>query len=224
MISVLLLVALSAPAQVPAAQGATNFDYSAASPTAAQIDAYLARKKSPMSGLGESFSSHGREYNVDPRLVVAIAGAETTFGAHVCAEKNAWNWFYRRNCPQSPFTTYEAGLDRVAKFLRLSYINRGYDSVELIREKYCAAGCANWIPLVTAFYREMPSNTMAAPPASTPTQPPAAIPQPPVSTANPSPSAAGPQRGMRILGLPPFVLFFAAALIVAVWVSRSFRL
>jgi membrane-bound lytic murein transglycosylase B len=78
----LLLFAVAASAQ-------TGLEYSAASPTAAQIDAYLARKKSALGGLGASFESYGREYNVDPRLVVAIAGAETTFGAHVCVPADA---------------------------------------------------------------------------------------------------------------------------------------
>ena len=192
----LLLFALAASAQ-------TSLEYSAASPTAAQIDAYLARKKSALAGLGASFENYGRTYDVDPRLVVAIAGAETTFGAHVCAERNAWNWFYKRTCPPSTFETYEAGMERVAKFLRLSYINRGYDSIELIRQKYCATGCENWIPLVTTFYQEMPSNVTAIP-----------------SSSAPAPAPASRQ-ATRILGMPPFVWFFAAALIVALWVSRS---
>jgi hypothetical protein len=221
-IAALPWVVAFAAAQTPAPPPST-FDYSAVSPTAAQIDGYLARKRSPMSGLGESFSRLGQEYNVDPRLVVAIAGAETTFGGHVCAERNAWNWFYRRNCPQSPFPTYEAGLERVAKFMRLSYINRGYDSIELIRYKYCAAGCENWIPLVTTFYREMPSNSMAAPPA--PVSNPAITPSNPPVTPSTSPDPSVPQarQGARIFGLPPFVLFFAAALIVAAWASRALR-
>src|SRR5689334_19737897 len=89
---------LAAAQMAPPASAPQPFDYSPASPAAARIDAYLARKRSPLSGLGASFSGYGRDYNVDPRLVVAIAGAETTFSGHVCVEKNAWNWFYRRNC------------------------------------------------------------------------------------------------------------------------------
>ena len=205
-----LAVAAQPPPVLP------NLDYSPESPGTAQIDAYLARKKSPMGGMGESFSTYAREYNVDPRLLVAIAGAETTFGGHVCAERNSWNWFYRRNCPQSPFPTYQAGLERVAKFMRLSYLNRGYDSIELIRYKYCATGCDHWIPLVSAFYREMPSQGAVA----SPLPPPAAISPVPVSQA-PNPQAPPLREGPRIFGLPPFVLFFAAALMVSVWVSRS---
>lgn len=218
MIAILPFVCALAVTQTsPATRQAENFDYTVASPTAAQIDTYLARKRSPMAGLGESFSNYGRTYNVDPRLVVSIAGAETTFGEHVCADNNAWNWFYRRNCPQSPFATYEAGMERVAKFMRLSYINRGYDSIELIRHKYCAAGCQNWIPLVTTFYSEMPSNAAAAQPSPTAPNPAAPPANQPVS------STAQSRDGLRILGLPPFVLFFAAVVVVAIWASRALR-
>ncbi len=195
----MLAVAAQTALQAPA----STFDYSPASPAAAQIGDYLARKKSPMVGLGESFSNYGRAYNVEPRLIVAIAGAETGFGRHVCADKNSWNWFYRRNCPESPFPTYEAGLERVTRFMRLSYINRGYDSIQLIRSKYCAAGCENWVGLVSRFYGEMPANALPAP---IPTVP-----------------AAPPRDGLRVFGLPPFLLFFAATFVVAIWASRSLR-
>ena len=53
---------------------AAGLDYSAASPSAAQIDDYLTHKHSPMAGMGSVFAGYGRDYDVDPRLVVAIAG------------------------------------------------------------------------------------------------------------------------------------------------------
>ena len=203
-----------------AAPTATVFDYSPASPNGVQIDGYLTRKKSPLAGLGESFSTYGRDYNVDPRLIVAIAGAETTFASRVCVEKNAWNWFYGRNCPQSPFASYEAGLERVSRFMRLSYLNRGYDSVELIRYKYCATGCENWVHLVSTFQAEMPANSAPSAPASPPSTP---VTKAPSGVVPPAVTAPDPRSGIRILGLPPFVLFFAAALLVGAWATRSLK-
>jgi len=198
-------------AQLPLS--ANVLDYWNGGPTSAQIDEYLTRKNSPLAGLGPSFASFGRDYNVDPRLIIAIAGAETTFGHHICAEKNAWNWFYRGNCPDSPFATYEAGLERVTRFMRLSYLNRGYDSIELIRYKYCAVGCENWVSLVTAFRTEMPSD--AIPSANSPT---------PRVTASPGASRSV-RRGeeISVFGLPVYLLFFVGALFVAIWAFRLFR-
>jgi membrane-bound lytic murein transglycosylase B len=83
----LVLMALAAwplAAQVP-------LEWDATSPNGAQIAAYLQRKNSAMAGIGATLEDLARQYNLDPRLIVAIAGAETTFGKHVCAVNNAWN-------------------------------------------------------------------------------------------------------------------------------------
>jgi len=60
---------------------------------AAKIDAYLAAKNSPLAGYGAAFVSSGVFYNVDPRLIVAIAGAESSFALD----------FLRRGCFKSDF-------------------------------------------------------------------------------------------------------------------------
>jgi cell wall-associated NlpC family hydrolase len=50
--------------------------------TASAIDAYLASKGSPLTGLGAVFVSEGRSAGLDPRFLVAISGAETSFGTY----------------------------------------------------------------------------------------------------------------------------------------------
>lgn len=206
-----------------------SLDYSPASPTDEQINQYLTRKESPMSGIGASLVALGREYEVDPRLVVAISGAETTFGKHVCAENNAWNWFHHRTCPQSPFAGYQEGAERVTKFLRLSYLNQGYDSIELIQHKYCASGCANWTPLVTNFYAEMPANAVAPPqpvksePAKTESEAP-----PPKADANTTPPKPASDVDeieatlrKRVFGAPMYVVVLVGVLAVGAWAVRG---
>ena len=49
---------------------------------ARQIDGYLASKASPLTGLGAVFVSEGEAVGLDPRMLVAIAGAETSFGTY----------------------------------------------------------------------------------------------------------------------------------------------
>ena len=53
----------------------------AAAPDASQLDAFLAQHASPMTGTGATFIREGQEHGVDPVFLVAIAGAETSFGA-----------------------------------------------------------------------------------------------------------------------------------------------
>ncbi len=49
---------------------------------AQQINGYLASKFSPLTGLGAVFVSEGEAVGLDPRLIVAIAGSETSFGTY----------------------------------------------------------------------------------------------------------------------------------------------
>lgn len=53
-----------------------------AAPGAASIDAYLAAKLSPLTGMGSTFVAESARVGLDPRLLVAIAGAETSFGTY----------------------------------------------------------------------------------------------------------------------------------------------
>ncbi|MBI3573280.1 MAG: hypothetical protein HY092_03720 [Candidatus Kerfeldbacteria bacterium] len=59
-------------------------------------DQYLRSKNSPIAGSGSVLIQAGRQWNIDPRLVIAIAGQETTFGTNLgCnTQYNAWSWFW----------------------------------------------------------------------------------------------------------------------------------
>ena len=80
--------------------------------TAAGIDRYLQSKASPLVGAGAAFLRAGVRYHVDPRLIVAIAGAESYFGLQLCAPYNAWGW----GCPDGPvrFASWEDAIDAIA--------------------------------------------------------------------------------------------------------------
>ena len=129
-----------------------------------RINAYLSQKNARLAGTGADFVAEAKTYGVDPRLPVAMSGAESSFGNHVCDSEhfNAWNWFwcYATNtcegnpCKNSPFPSWKQGITTVTKFLRRSYINKGYDSIPLIGAKYCKEGCQFWVGNVTKFYRD----------------------------------------------------------------------
>jgi hypothetical protein len=101
---------------------------------------------------------------VDPRLLVAIAGAESSFGQITCGPHNAWGWA----CPNDPaeFGTWAAGIDTVTEGLRRYYLDEGRTSVRLIHQKYAPNGAANdptglnshWPRNVTKFLVELGGN------------------------------------------------------------------
>jgi hypothetical protein len=109
---------------------------------------------------------------VDPAFLVAIAGAETSFGEFLYSENgdqctfNAFNWFYGATWPQSDFGSWDEAIARVAEGLSGSlYYGSGLYSVAAIAPKYCPDGTANWINNVTSFMSQLggdPADTRLA--------------------------------------------------------------
>jgi len=150
------------------------------------IDQYLASKPnthnySPMVGRGSVFESDGAEYTIDPRLIVAISGAETSFATGKCHKtpvvdtRNAWNWFwcYGNNscgtdvCDNSTFDTWDSGIKTLSKYVKRNYIMKGLTDVRKIQVKYCTEGCDYWVKNVQTFMQQMggdPENLTVARP------------------------------------------------------------
>jgi hypothetical protein len=138
---------------------------SAAAPDAAQIDDFLAVHGSPMTGTGATFVAEGREHGVDPAFLVAITGAESSFGQLLYSENgdqctyNAFNWFYGPTWPQSDFGSWDEAIGRVAQGLAGElYYGVGLYSVQAIAPKYCPDGTGNWISNVTSFMTQLGGN------------------------------------------------------------------
>ena len=126
--------------------------------TAQAIDDYLKKKGSKLSGKGATFISSGRGQDVDPRLLVALAGAETTFAAEITmGEFNAWNWLWNRKDPSnSAFTRWEHGIQSVANGLRRLYLDLKLSDGKSIYEKYCdGPGCAHGLKNLESFLNEL---------------------------------------------------------------------
>jgi BON domain len=138
------------------------------------IDRYLARKPtlrtpSPLTGNGPIFELDGKQYTIDPRLIVGISGAETSFATGKChstpvsTTRNAWNWFYcygsgscgKDVCTNSPFDSWESGINIVSKYMQRNYVMKGLTDVRKIQTKYCISGCTYWVPNVEAIMKEM---------------------------------------------------------------------
>lgn len=210
LLALLLLVALAALA----AQVAQ------ATPSAAQIDTFLAAQGSPLAGEGATFCSAGQQYGVDPAFLVAIAGAETSFGQYLycsgtqTASYNAFNWFYGPTRAASSFTSWDQGIETVAQGLAGPlYYGAGRTSVAAIAPVYCTQGTAAWIANVTLFLAELggnPGDTRWSAAATTPTQ----------RTPTPSPSASP----ATLVVAPPVAVHPAAPLRVGEQVTIDFTL
>lgn len=109
--------------------------------SAESIDLYLQSKGSPLAGEGAAFLEAGVEHKVDPRLVVAIAGAESYFGIQTCAPHNAWGW----GCPSNPFSfrDWPHAIDTVTLGLRENYVDDGLTTVGEIHLRYAPPNATN---------------------------------------------------------------------------------
>ena len=179
-------LALALAALAAAALAGAFAPAAAAAPDAATIDAFLTDHGSPMAGNGAAFVAAGEQHGVDPAFLVAISGAETSFGQSLYSQHgdvctyNAFNWFFGATWPQSDFASWSDGISRVAQGLAGPlYYGAGLYSVVTIAPRYCPDGTANWVANVTAFMTALggnPADTrLFAPSASPPSVQPGLI-------------------------------------------------
>ena len=124
--------------------------------SAARLDTYLVAKSSPMISQGLNTLQVGLQYGLDPRLLIALAGAETGFGSQITRGKNnAWNWLY--NGRNSPFDSWLSGMTSVAK--GLTKPTSVYDlssTTSFYLQRYChGARCPLGLRDLDQFMREL---------------------------------------------------------------------
>jgi murein DD-endopeptidase MepM/ murein hydrolase activator NlpD len=136
---------------------------------AQQIDQWIAAKNpgAPLAGYGAVFVREGKANGIDPRLLAAIARAETSLGSDPGAIgiHNAFGWGVNR-----PFPSWEDNISTVAKGLKSGYIDQGLDTIDEIQKKYCPVGAANdprgvnvnWLRNVRLLYGELGGNPDAS--------------------------------------------------------------
>jgi len=99
---------------------------------------YLAKYNSPMKDQAQDFIDAARAYNVDWKLVPAIAGVESTFGKFIPGGYNAWGWgVYGTQAIY--FTSWRDGIFTVTKGLKENYINKGLTDPFAMNRIYAAS-------------------------------------------------------------------------------------
>jgi hypothetical protein len=112
-----------------------------------------------MVGQGTNLVNSGAQYNVDPRLLVSLAGAETGFGNNITAGQfNAFNVLYHGL--NSPFTSFQSAINSVGR--SLTNPQNGYDftNTSTLYAHYCSGpGCSTGLQNVNTFMNQQGANT-----------------------------------------------------------------
>ena len=196
-VPLLVVIAVAHPSSCTAAGGVGALPGSV---SAANLDAYLASKASPLAGQGSALAAAGARHGVDPRFVAAVAGAESGFGRILCAPFNAWGY----GCPDAPagFGSWPEAIEKVSQGVHDGYLAQGRTSVPAISARWAPVGAANdpgnlnsdWSRNVATYLGEQggdPANVALAP------TPDPATPSPPGSPGAAATAPAGPgQQGL----------------------------
>lgn len=128
---------------------------------AAALDGYLATKGSPMTGLGAVFVSEARAVGFDPRFIVAISGAETSFGTYGPSQliQNAFGMG-----PGIAYASWADAIRAVARNLAGHlYVGEGRHTIAAIQQRWAPHGAnndptglnSNWTRNVSTYYAEL---------------------------------------------------------------------
>lgn len=116
------------------------------------LSAYLASYDSPLEYHAQDFVDAAKEYNLDWKMLPAIAGVESTFGRFIPGGYNAYGWGVYGN-QAIYFKSWKEGIFTVAKGLRENYFNRGLTEPYSINRVYAAS--PRWGGNVTYFMRDL---------------------------------------------------------------------
>lgn len=131
------------------------------------LNAFLSSESSPMAGEGQTFVNYGQIYDVDPRFIVAISSAESSFGQNgSCAKLYHNAWGYGGGWPSCwNFPSWSDAIKQVTATIGNSYFKQ-YNQTTIDsfvnppngtnpnspNHCYCCSGCTNWISNVKSAY------------------------------------------------------------------------
>lgn len=109
---------------------------------ASRLRMFLKSYDSPLAAEADTFVAEADKYNLDWKLVAAIAGVESTFGKHIpTGSYNGWGWgIFTGASDGVHFKNWADGIAVVSEGLRTNYINRGADTIYDIGWIYAANG------------------------------------------------------------------------------------
>ncbi len=129
-------------------QKSPSFDY-----RVANLENYLESHNSPLSEYAEDFVFYADNYDLDYRMVPAIAGVESTFGKRI--PRNSYNAYGWAN-GEYKFSSWEDSIEHVSMTLKTKYIERGASSISRIAKRY-APPSTTWGGNVKFFMKKIDS-------------------------------------------------------------------
>lgn len=109
-----------------------------ADPRVVILKNYLAKFNSPLEDSATDFVEAADKYQVDWKLVAAIAGVESTFGKFTPGGYNCWGWGVYGDQALG-FKSYKDGIYTVTEGLRKNYIDKGLTKPLAINRVYAAS-------------------------------------------------------------------------------------
>lgn len=161
MLTIIVLAAVATPVSAISESGkaATLAFHSVENDTRVdRLRAFLASYDSPLVGEAETFVAEADKYNLDWKLVAAIAGVESTFGKHIpTGSYNGWGWgVFTGSQDGVHFKDWAEGIAVVSEGLRKNYIDRGATDIYEMGWIYAANG-HSWASHVRYFVDRLES-------------------------------------------------------------------
>lgn len=116
---------------------------------------YLEMYNSPLLPHANILVAVADQYGLDWRLLVAIAQQESNLCKKVPQSSfNCWGWGIHSRGTLS-FSDYPTAIQTVAQGIKEEYIDKGYDTVEEMMEKYTPLSNGSWATGVNQFMTEL---------------------------------------------------------------------
>jgi len=116
---------------------------------ASRIVEFFNGRGAPLGEYADVFVEVADKYELDWRLLPAIATIESGGGKFNFKPFNAWGW------GQVSFGSFEEGIETVGRGLKEGYLDRGLVEVEDIAVVYCPPNSVHWASSVRQFMEEL---------------------------------------------------------------------
>ena len=146
-----LSVYASLPSSIPSVS--TSIEFADARPQI--IKNYLVAYNSPLVPYANLLVQAADKYNLDFRLVTAIAQQESNLCKIIPpGSYNCWGWGIHSKGTLG-FESFEEGIETVSQGLRKEYLDKGYSTIEEIMSKYTPSSNGSWANGVNKFMGQM---------------------------------------------------------------------